>query len=396
MNDKIPVTCYVCFYNEDKWIDETLEAVSCCEQIIFLDDSEDGHGREYADKYDCEYYKWEGEDSMSERRNYAIGFRGNKKHKPNYLSAEWFDKKEMPKVKHEWILQLDADELYGDNLGQELKVFVKSISKECNTGAFKLFNLRKDEESSMGYISIPRLFRKGTVHWTKPIQNNIDFKGAVADIPVIIKHFGYGDPEYQLIKQWKRLPLLEKCVRDNPEDFFSRKYLINVLSILASGPNTWERLYAQCAIATHKFVENKKLHDDKDSCVAMQKIMRFLFIGCQKIGNMFPWMVLAERVWEYISFHPDMWYFAFLIYAHAGNRRKIIECGEMFFKTFNNFNMTPKMIEVTTAGQKPEVAKILQQVYEELAQQTDSQKEEKRFARRAGVWGRMKLETGGV
>jgi hypothetical protein len=389
---KIPITCYACFYNEDKWIAKTLDAVSCCDQIIFLDDSEDSHGRKYADKYEhCEYYKWTGKDSMSERRNFAIGWTNEKVHKPSYMDDEKI-MSNMPSIKNDWILQLDADELYDKNLREELEKFIARPDVEnFDTVLFPLFNMKKDN-SAMGDIPIPRMFRKDTVHWRKDIQNDVECSPKMGYIPVKIRHYGYADFQTQWLKQWKRMTSLEEELQKSPDDLHRRKYVINALSIINTGNHlNFTRLFAQVSILCDQFLDNPEYHNDDDAKNLLARTMRFLWAGCMDIKNVMPYKSLLNKVWEHVNWHPDILYRSFLICKTEGLWQDMIKHGERYFDAMQKFNESVYSIEITSRGNQREVAETLHYVCTEIAKQLDG-KEKKRMEKKARIWGKKKLE----
>ena len=400
--NKLPITCYCTNYNGAKWLRRTLKAVDCCEQIIFVDDDSDDDSVEIAKEFTEEIYHWTGKNSMAERRNYSIGFTGDKEYTPEFVNdPEIMDN--LPEVRHEWILQLDSDELFGDNLREALINFLKNDGSKVNTVAFDLFNMLQDERSDMGAIPLPRMFRKGTIHWEKDMQNNVEFSTPVGSIETHIQHFGYGDPVYQWLKQWDRLEILETDVRENPDDFERRKYLMNILSVLCgSSPITFERLCAHVTIAVDQFIHSKTLKKSYGSKIAMQKILRFLFGACTRIGDMSPFLVLShvkedkkngKRLWDYVDFLPDPWYWMFIIFRSMPDYEKILEYGEGFFECMHKFQMTKQMVEVTTYGKRYEVAETLQATYQGLADQMgDMDKKKKIYERKGAVWAKKKLE----
>ena len=400
--NKLPITCYCANYNGVQWLKRTLKAVDCCEQIIFVDDDSDDNSVEIAKEFTDEIYHWTGKNSMAERRNYSIGFTGNKDYTPEFVNDPEI-MANLPEVRHEWILQLDSDELYSDNLRQALENFLKYDSEGIiNTVSFDLINVSQGDNESMGSIPLPRMFRKGTIYWTKDMQNSVEFTAPVASVEAYILHYGYQDPTYQWIKQWDRITLLEDDVRDNPKDFERRKYLINVLSVLHGGsPITFERVCAQITVAIDQFIHTKSLKKSYGSKVAMQKIMRFLFASCARMGDASPFVVLThvkedkkdgKTIWDYINFLPDPWYWMFLVYRSVPDYEKIIEYGEGFFKCMNNFNMTKHMVEVTTYSKQYEVAEVLQATYQGLAEMEQNNKKKRGYEQKGSMWAKKKLE----
>jgi len=390
---KLPVTVYCANKNGALWLPFTAKVFDFCEQKIFLDDNSTDSSVKIAEELGWDIYHWTGRNSMSERRNYAIGFLGNDEHKPEYLEDEEL-MKNIPEVRHEWIIQLDSDEEWEYTAGRYIKNFLESnIEKHMNTISIDLLNMQQGNKDIMGAIPLPRMYRKGTIWWTKDIQNNVEFSLPVGSLGITVRHHGYADPEYQWIKQWDRLPMLEDDLRNHPKDFERRKYLINVLSVItANRGDAWEQLYGQCTIAAEQFLDNKGLHRYKPSQVAMQKIMRFLWSACTRTGMTAPFVIILNRVWDYVKFHPDPWFWMFAIFRAENNHEKVIEYGEEFFKAHHKFEVSPQMVEITTYSKRYEVAEMLQFTYDGLAETMKDTKLRKKYKKRAEVWAKKKLE----
>lgn len=389
MNDKLPITCYVNFYDEHDIIEKSLSRVAFCNQIIFLDDSDDGSGKKYSDKFGCEYYRWTGENSMSERRNFSVGFTGNDEYTPEFVdNKELMDN--LPEVKNEWILQLDADEVFGKNLKKELSEFLgMDEAEDINTVLFILVNLRKDG-TGMGDIPLERMFRTGTIWWEHAVQNDPHFQGPSIVVPVKINHHGYADLEHQWLKQWKRLPQLEKEVEDSPFDLHRRKYLINALSITLTSPINFDRLFANVTFICEQFIQNKEKAGISENAL-LQRVFRHFWQACITINRVQPFKILISRVWDHVRFHPDSQYFLFSVCRAEGRLEPMVYHGEEYFEKLEDFSKNVQRIEVTTRSKQEEVCDGIYQACTILAQQGGDKAEE--YRNKAKKWAEIKLKN---
>lgn len=427
--ETLPITAYCTCKNGEPYIRMALESVGFCAQRIFVDDSSTDRSVEIAKELGWEIWHYTGRNSMSERRNFAINFQGNKDHTP-----EWIRNKEMmkkhPEVKYDWILQIDHDEVFGKNAQREINYFFNDeSSRKLNVGAFVLVNVvEKDGEiieyldidfsrkkdikgarymaesvhdlfskkyglekkkfempgtkSVLSDVPLERLFRKGHVYWMQDAQNDIicDRETAfMSEVKVI--HYGYGDPGRQQEKQWERMPALEEQLASRPDNYHSRVYLINALSVLrCSTPYMFERLGAQVTIAIDVFLGHKKYFRDRDSCLMMHRIFQHYFHACGGMNNYPPFIILLEskrpnskkRVMDYIDFSPDMHLWRYISRLGIGEHLNIGTYALNFIHAAQKHKNMPVNMELKSKGKELQVAVEVYEVYVELLEKVQA------------------------
>ena len=414
--DKLPITAYCVCRNGEEYLDGALESVSFCDEIIYVDDRSTDSSEAIAKKHGAKIYSWHGSNSMSERRNYAIGFMGTEDYKPEWLSHPWM-RKNPPKPKNEWILQIDHDEcimptsLVYDGMGGTLtsaevfrqfieladggrspvwKDIPKRTRDSIGAGHLVLHNVYKGEDFKLSTLSgletdvpairvmqttvpIPRLYRRDNVYWSLSVQNMdhlIDKKSRI-EIPVVIEHYGYGDAGYHFNKQFARMPQLEERVRSDPKDRHSLMYLICGLSVLMEGCPTvpdFDRLQALVQVSIWDFLGDEEAKDTKWEQITMQRVMRHFWGACHSIERYPAFMSYLNEVKQYMDYIPDVPYWEYLVGIHYQNVKVIVEKGEAFLECVKKFKRAKgQSVEVSSLSNEDGVRQTLSMIYKSMA-----------------------------
>lgn len=306
----LPITAFCSCKNGEPWLKHALKSVDCCEQKILLNDNSTDNSVQIAKDLGWEIWEWTGPNDMSERRNYGIGYKGDGDYTPWWVT----NNQPLVKIRHDYLLQVDHDEVFGDKTDEALEAFCESEKtgkkgQLLNAFGFYLTNVLTEGDRKgecMTATPIPRLFRVGHVHWREAIQNDTIFDGDVGWIGSTITHYGYGSWMYHWEKQWDRLPLNESRVLANPNDLMSRGYLINCLTVIGeTDVLNFDRIVAQVTLSVETF---KKEHKNQGSQMIMERIMRHFFSVCSNLGKQDVFLWVLDKVGKNIDWIVDVAY----------------------------------------------------------------------------------------
>jgi glycosyltransferase involved in cell wall biosynthesis len=177
--------------NEEKMIEEALESLSFCDEIILIDNGSVDKTKEIAKKMGAKIHEIQTND-FSEIRNFGL-----------------------QKAQSDWILYLDADERINDKLRDSIK---KVISDDSKFSAFflrrKNYYLGRHEWPKIEKMQ--RLFKKEKLKtWQGKLHESPVIEGEVGKIKDgFILHFTHRDLESMLNKtiEWS---LAEAILRYN-------------------------------------------------------------------------------------------------------------------------------------------------------------------------------------
>ncbi len=293
----LPITAWICVKNGEPYIYQALKAVDFCDQKVLIDDGSTDQTVEIAEELGWEVYHYEGPNSMSRRRNYGIGHETPEGLKP-------------VNIKNEWVLQIDHDEIFDENAETRLKYWLEHGNTSLDVYSIMLQNIYNSGPNFgkvQTEIPLPRLFRKGKVHWEFDIQNELIFEGDIGFIDTILRHYGYGTWEDHWQKQFDRLEMNEEKVRAQPNKLDNRVYLINCLSVLGERDVlNFERLVANASVALDS--QKDAIKKDKLVQATVQRLLRHLFSSFMNNGKMWQFEALLKVVEEHINWIADVPY----------------------------------------------------------------------------------------
>lgn len=371
-DEKLPLTCYITVKNGGTVFQKALESVSFADQIIVIMDRCYDGTYKVAEKAGAEIYEWYGSDSMAERRNYAIAYKGDgyKGDEKDYV-PEWMKhpimSKNHPEIRNKYFFYIDHDEVFVQNqeypdIIEELKRGMKEIDEGKTTASsFMLVNLELDERLSVMTSSpLMRLFKTDpTVHWTRDAQNEQHrAEGKVGMMWIQLNHFGYGDPDYQFGKMWNRLNQLQQHVENNPDDFARIMYAFNNITALTQNQmHVDEMLGYFNAVCKRRFFNAGKDKIKEDMQTLLQGCVRHLWFGVMRTRRFEEYIASVKDIYHYVSWIPDVPYWQFLAYnalysisngtideykeEQKKYAKEFIECSEEFFKKkFRNLELS--------------------------------------------------------
>lgn len=191
--------------NEEKYIAKSIDSVkNIVNEIVIVDTGSTDSTLEILKNYNVKLYNYKWENDFASARNFAIN-----------------------KVKSDWILFLDADEILDEASKDNLINYINRTNLDgCH---FIVYNYRAENQNDFTIHYAFRLFRnnrgyyyKGKIH--EQIYNekykNITSKFSNEDI--ILHHYGYSvEVLEKKDKRSRNIPILLDALKENPEDSFN-------------------------------------------------------------------------------------------------------------------------------------------------------------------------------
>ena len=183
MNNKI--SCVIHTYNSERYLEECLNSVKWCDEIVIIDMYSTDNTLEIARKFGAKIY-------MHENLGYAD-------------PARAFG---LAKCSYDWVLALDSDEIIPIKLKDKLQLVMNENNYDVFKISFRNFFFGKELlGSGWGYKDqvITRFFKKGFLNYGIEVHNfnKIEPKARVGKIigrEISIIHFNY-DSVHQFIRK---------------------------------------------------------------------------------------------------------------------------------------------------------------------------------------------------
>ena len=157
--------------NEEHSIQQAIESLIFCDEIIVIDDFSDDKTLDIVNKYNCKVYKKAIDSDFGAQRNFGI-----------------------EKSKNEWVLFLDADEVVTNELANEIQTAISE-----NTDKIAYYIKRRDywwgRELKYGEIQkvrnrgLIRLIKKGSGSWKGKVHEEFMTTNPVGHLDSYINHF---------------------------------------------------------------------------------------------------------------------------------------------------------------------------------------------------------------
>lgn len=286
MNGRSVSLCMI-VKNEENCLERCLLSVQgIVNEIIIVDTGSTDRTKEIAKKYTDQVYDFKWIDDFSAARNYALGF-----------------------VKSDFVLQLDADEIFADP-NNELQ---QNLDKD-----FYYIRIKNDLGSGL-YLShqFIRLFKnspdiryKGALHEQVPADHSIERYGFLSSVEIF--HEGY---KTHLVKSkhktQRNLNILLKEIKEKPTAF--NYYNLGMQYILEEKYNDALKALKKSYSLGTQFAFSQKLVLDIMKCLqALGHYSEAIKIGEDAV-------ILHEDV-------PDFWYQMGLVYMEWGFLKDAENC----------------------------------------------------------------------
>ena len=198
---KIQLSLCMIVKNEEKTLGSCLESVKdIVDEMIILDTGSSDNTIQIAKKFGADIYHFKWCDDFSAARNESIKF-----------------------AKGMWILWMDADEQFDKSSKEELNSIIKLSQHPMGVN----INIRNISRKNESYGTAYRLFSNHFgIHFKNIVHEQVSYSlkemnAEIIDSNIIIDHFGYDEVQYdQENKRQRNLPLLQRMIDDNPNDFF--------------------------------------------------------------------------------------------------------------------------------------------------------------------------------
>lgn len=170
------ISCVIHTYNSEKYLEQCLESVKWCNEIVIVDMYSSDNTLDIAKKYNCKIYMHENVGYADPARAFGLS-----------------------KCRNEWVLALDSDEILMPKLKEDLINIVENDLYDVVKISFRNFFFgREILGSGWGYKDqvIPRFFKKSFFSYTDEVHNftkiNDDARiGIIVDKEKSIIHFNY-------------------------------------------------------------------------------------------------------------------------------------------------------------------------------------------------------------
>jgi glycosyltransferase involved in cell wall biosynthesis len=183
--------------NEEKMIEEALDSLAFCDEIILIDNGSTDKTKEIAEKKHAKIYVSGQTNDFSQLRNYGL-----------------------KKAESDWILYLDADERIDDRLKDSIEKIIAGDSR------FSAYSLKRKNyyfgQHEWPYIEkMERLFKREKLRgWQGRLHETAVFEGELGKLnDGFILHFTHRDLESMLNKtiEWSSAEALLRYNSGHPQ-----------------------------------------------------------------------------------------------------------------------------------------------------------------------------------
>lgn len=135
------ITAVVLAHNDEEILGRTLESLTWCDEIIVIDDNSTDKTREVAKKYKATVFQRSLDGDFAAQRNFGLS-----------------------KVKGEWVVFVDSDEVVSPELAEEIKNKIASSTVLSDSG------LGQNDKTSPGNDIVGYYIKRRDYMWGKPLQ----------------------------------------------------------------------------------------------------------------------------------------------------------------------------------------------------------------------------------
>lgn len=172
------ISVVVLTHNDEVHLAKTLESLSWCDELIVVDDQSRDKSCEIAKHHGASVFVHALQDDFAAQRNFGLS-----------------------KVKEDWVLFVDSDEIVTPELATEIKQLTQALRDgESTIQNSKLKNgyyiRRKDflfgrwlEHGETANVKLLRLARKDAGEWIRPVHEVWDVKGPTGELFHPLLHY---------------------------------------------------------------------------------------------------------------------------------------------------------------------------------------------------------------
>ena len=108
----------------------------------------------------------------------------------------------------------------------------------------------------------------------------------------------------------------------------------------------------------------------------LQLTMRFLFIGCESLGQWDTFLAYFGELFDEVSYHPDCHHWMFVSYYNTRDEKNALKYGESFIKKLKTVDsdMVKHSMEVATLDNKQDVIERIIDIYKHMQPKSDKEK----------------------
>lgn len=191
-SQKLPLSVFIVTKNEAQYILDVIESVYFADDIVVVDSGSSDNTVQLAESAGARviFNEWPG---FAKQKNFA-----------------------MNQCKHDWMLNLDGDEVLPPNVANSIKKVIDSNEKAVYRLHFEDVFWSKKMSPKSGKRSIVRLFKKDLAQYPldrKVHENLVVSKGIPQkSLPGLVTHYGYESTEILMMKQnkYSSLKAMEK------------------------------------------------------------------------------------------------------------------------------------------------------------------------------------------
>ncbi|WP_417445628.1 glycosyltransferase family 2 protein [Kangiella sp.] len=173
VSEKIPVSVFIITQNEEQHIENVIKSCQQFDEIIVVDSGSTDTTKQIAESLGAKviHNDWPG---YAKQKQYAMSL-----------------------CKHDWVLNLDADEELTAEFIHEIKNFIQQdeyIALKCRRNDFFLGHFFP---RSIRLPTNTRLFKKDHIQYylDNLVHEGPEIKGKIKHTPAAFKHYGYADIE---------------------------------------------------------------------------------------------------------------------------------------------------------------------------------------------------------
>lgn len=197
------ISAVVLTHNDAPSIEKTLESVGWCDEIIVVDDNSTDNTVDIAKKSGASVYIRALNDDFAAQRNFGLS-----------------------KVKNDWVLFVDSDEIVTPELAQEMKLKAREDISGYYLRREDYMWGRQLKYGELGSVRLLRFAKKTAGKWVRPVHEVWQIMGTTETLEHSLLHYPHPDVA-QFIEEINRYSTL------NAKHFYDQGVRANIFQIVA-------------------------------------------------------------------------------------------------------------------------------------------------------------------